>query len=251
MHQVVVALVALSASASISAAPQDPRPAYEVASVKLNNSGGGHSGTDGSKGQIMFTNLTLERLIERAYDVKPSQVAGPDWLENLRFDIVAKYPPATTAAARPLMLRTLLEDRFKLAVHRETRDFPGYAMVVGKSGFKLKPVDPGGSSTNSNGRGRVNDFTGTKVSMDQLAAYVARELDQVVIDQTGIAGVYDFELHWTREDQTPAGDGNSPPNPLPTLPLALQDVLGVRLQPRKVPVQVIVVDHIERTPIAN
>ena len=247
MHQVVVALVALSASASISAAPQDPRPAYEVASVKLNNSGGGHSGTDGSKGQIMFTNLTLERLIERAYDVKPSQVAGPDWLENLRFDIVAKYPPATTAAARPLMLRTLLEDRFKLAVHRETREKPGYALVVAKGGFKLKPVEADGSDTNHSG-GRIQTLTAKGTSMPILADLVSRYLGEVVIDKTGIAGAYNFDLRWTNDDQVPNDTGVEP---APTLFIAFQETLGLRLQPQKVQIEMVVVDHVERVPSEN
>ena len=75
--------------------------AYEAASVKLNTSGSGHSGSDGSKGQFMMTNLSLHRLIERAYNVKPPQVSGPDWLESVRFDIAAKYRPTPARATTP------------------------------------------------------------------------------------------------------------------------------------------------------
>ncbi|SPE35763.1 conserved hypothetical protein [Candidatus Sulfopaludibacter sp. SbA3] len=90
-----------------------------------------------------MTNMTLRRLIERAYGVKPNQLAGPDWLNSVHFDIAAKYPHDSKPADHPLMLRTLLEDRFKLTTHRETRDIPGYVLVVAKGGFKLKPVEPG------------------------------------------------------------------------------------------------------------
>jgi uncharacterized protein (TIGR03435 family) len=129
--------------------PQPAHPLYEAASIKINNSASGHSGTDGSPGQIMFTNLPLKRLIERAYDVGPAQVVGPEWMETVRFDIVAKFPAGSTAADRPLMLRSLLEERLKLAAHHETRELPGFALVVANGGFKLKPAEAGGRATDS------------------------------------------------------------------------------------------------------
>ena len=226
---------------------QDPRPAFEVASIKLDNSGSGHSGTDGSPGQIMFTNLTMERLIERAYGVKPSQVQGPDWIENTRFDIVAKYPEGTKSADHPVMLRTLLEDRFKLAVHRETAEKPGYALMAIKSGFKLKPVEKDGSDTNHQG-GRIQTLSAKGTSMAKLADLLSRYLGEVVIDKTGISGAYNFDLRWTSDDEKPNEPGIEP---APTLFIALQETLGLRLQGQKVPVEMIVVDHLERTPTEN
>jgi uncharacterized protein (TIGR03435 family) len=94
---------------------------YEAASVKLNTSGSGSTDTDGTRGQIMIRNMTLHRLIELAYSVSPAQVMGPDWTEGVRFDVAAKYPPDTNPADRWLMLRGLLEERFKLTVHHESR----------------------------------------------------------------------------------------------------------------------------------
>ncbi|MGA2195970.1 MAG: TIGR03435 family protein [Bryobacteraceae bacterium] len=240
-------MIALLAAGAVFAQPRDTRPAYEAASVKINTSGSGHSSSDGSKGQVVMTNQTLKRLIERAYNVKPLQVTGPGWMEDVRFDIAAKYPPDTKNDDHLLMLRTLLEDRFKLAVHRESKDMPGYALVVAKSGFKLKPVEPGGSGTDHNG-GRVQTMTATKNSMAQLADFVARTLGEMVVDQTGIEGVYDFELRWTNEDQNPSAtdlDG------VPSLFTALEETLGLRLQPQKVPVEIVVVDHVERVPTEN
>src|ERR1700733_14033613 len=96
-----LAVIVLLAAGAVFAQPPDARPAYEVASVKLNASGSGSSSTNGSKGQIVFTNQTLKRLIERAYDVQPFQVTGPAWMESDRFDIAAKYPPDTKAAGPP------------------------------------------------------------------------------------------------------------------------------------------------------
>ena len=228
-------------------AQQNSRPAYEAASVKLNNSGSGNTASNGSKGQVVFTNQTLKRLIERAYGVKPFQVTGPAWMETVHFDIAAKYPPDTTNDDRTLMLRTLLEERFQLAVHRESKDMPGYALVVAKGGFKLKPVEPGGSDTNSQG-GRVKTLTAKKTSMAQLADFVARRLGENVVDKTGIDGVYDFELRWTDDDQNP---NSNDADPAPLLVTAIQETLGLRLQPQKVPVEMVIVDHVERAPTAN
>jgi uncharacterized protein (TIGR03435 family) len=202
-----------------------------------------NTSSNGSKGQVVFTNQTLKRLIERAYNLKPFQLSGPDWLDSVRFDIAAKYPPDTKNEDRTLMLRTLLEDRFKLAVHRQSKEMPGYVLMVGKK-FKLKPVEPGGSGTDSHG-GRVRTLTATKTSMSSLADFIARNLGETVVDQTGLDGVYDFELRWTNDDQ--ATDAES----APTLFTALQETLGLSLQRQKVPVEIVVVDHAERVPTEN
>ena len=240
------ALILLLTAASALAQAPEPRPAYEAASVKINTTGSGSTSSHGTKGQIVITNLTLKTLIERAYSVKPFQVAGPNWMEAVHFDIVAKYPAETKATDRPAMLRTLLEDRFKLATHRESKDMPGYALVTAKSGFKLKPVEPGDSGTDHNG-GRVHTMKAKKLSMPELAEFVARMMGEVVVDETRIAGVYDFELRWSNEDQT---NGTEVPQ-APPLPTVLQETLGLRLQPRKVPVEMVVVDHVERVPSEN
>jgi len=240
-------IILLLAGGAILAQPPDTRPAYEAASVKPNTSGSGGSSSHETKGQIIFTNLTLKRLVERAYNVQPFQVTGPEWMENVRFDIAAKYPPDTKSADHPGMLRTLLEDRFELAAHRETKEMPGYAWVVAKGGFKLKPVEPGGFSTGTSG-GRVLTLTATKTSMAALAELVARNLGVMVADKTGLDGVYDFELRWTSEDANPDDAGADAP---PSLFVALQEILGLRLQTQKVPVEIVVVDRAERVPTEN
>jgi uncharacterized protein (TIGR03435 family) len=193
-----------------------------------------------------MSNQTLKRLIERAYNLKPFQVNGPGWMQNVYFDIAAKYPPDTKIDDRPLMLRTLLEDRFKLAVHRESKEMPGFALVVAKGGFKLKPVEPGASGSDSEG-GRIRTLQATKNSMASVADFLARTLGDAVVDQTGIGGVYDFELRWTNEEPTANGDSVA----APSLFTAIQETLGLRLQPQKVPVEVVVVDHVERVPTEN
>ena len=138
-----------------------------------------------------MTNQTLKRLIERAYNVKAFQVVGPGWLEKLHFDLAAKYPPDTKYEERPVMLRALLEDRFKLVAHRELREAPGYALVPTKNGFKLQPVEPGDQHVNSNGNGRREDFEAKNISMAALGLELERYVGSEVIDGTGVQGVYD------------------------------------------------------------
>jgi uncharacterized protein (TIGR03435 family) len=244
----VAAFVILVAGAAF-AQQTGQRPAYEAASVKLDNSGSGHSSSNGSKGQIVFTNVSLKRLVERAYSVKPLQVTGPDWMENVRVDIVAKYPKDTKREDQPLMLRALLEERFKLAVHYKTEELPGYSLVVAKGGFKLKPGEAGGGSdTSTNGNNQVQTLTAKTTPMTQLADILTRHLGEMVVDRTGIEGVYNFELRWADDDQkADAGAVDT----VPSVFTALQETLGLRLKPEKVPTDIIVVDHLERVPVEN
>ena len=235
--------VVLLAAASLFAQTPANRPSYEAAMVKLNTSGENGQDDDSTTGQTNMRNLPLQRLIAMAYEVKPAQVSGPKWLEDVRIDIVAKFPAGAKESEHPAMLRTLLEDRFHMAVHRETKDMPGYAMVLAKGGFKLKPVEAEGNDTDHHG-GRVQTLAAKGTSMASLADLVSRYLNTVVVDRTEVAGAYNFELKWSRDD-LPAVDQP------PTLPVVLEDVLGVRLQAQKVPVEMVVVDRIDRAPTDN
>jgi len=111
MHRTGIVLFAVGVVWSQTPAS---RPAFEAASIKVNTGGGGGSSSNGTRGQVVLNNQTLQRLVERAYGVKPFEVYGPDWIGNVRFDITAKYPAEMKNEDRPLMLRTLLEDRLKL-----------------------------------------------------------------------------------------------------------------------------------------
>jgi uncharacterized protein (TIGR03435 family) len=223
------------------------QPTYVVASVKLDSSGPGHSSSNGSKGQIVITNQSLKSLVERAYNVKPLQVLCPGWMDDVRVDITAKYPPDTKPEDRALMLRALLEERFKLSAHTASKEMQGYSLVVAKGGFKLKTVEPGGPGTSSNG-GNVRTLKATKLSMAQLADFVARETEEMVVDNTAIEGVFDFELRWAHDTQTPDTPATET---APSIFTAIQETLGLRLKPEKIPVEIIVVDHMERVPTEN
>jgi uncharacterized protein (TIGR03435 family) len=237
--------IVILAAAAVSAQTQDSRPTYEAANVTLNTSGGGDSSSHGSGSQVIMTNQTLKRLVERAYSVQANQVVGPEWLTSVYVDVAAKYPPKTKNEDRSVMLRTLLEDRFKMKVHRETRELPGYALVVGKGGLKVKPSAAGTSGMDSEG-GAVVTLKAVKQTMSGLAEFVSRYMGAKVVDKTGLDGVYDFEMRFTRDDQNPNAVQTAP-----SLATALQETLGLRLQAQKVPVELIVVDHMERAPVEN
>lgn len=234
-------------AASLAAYSQNIRPVYEAATIKPNVSGSGGSTTRGSQGQIVFTNVTLKRLVEQAYGVKPIQVSGPPWMEDVRFDVSAKYPPDTKAPERRLMLRALLGERFHLVAHTETREMQGYALVAAKSGFKLKPTESADTNESSNGDGKILTYMAKGVTMAQVADTLGRRMGEFVVDRTGIQGKYEFTVRWSTDDQNAAVD----PDPAPSLFSALQEKLGLRLQAQKVPVEIVVVDRIDRTPAEN
>jgi uncharacterized protein (TIGR03435 family) len=220
-----------------------PPLAFEAASVKPNTTGSDHSSTNGSAGQIVFTNVSLGRLIQRAYGVKSYQLTGPDWMDTVKFDIVAKYPAGASKDQRPPMLRTLLAERFHLAIHLESKEMPAYALVVAKGGPKLQAAEPLGHSSDSRGR-----FDDQGVSMAVLADRLASQLEHPVVDKTALTGAYNLKLEWTADDrQADKGD----PATGPSIFAALQEQLGLKLQTEKLPIEIVIVDHVDRTPVEN
>lgn len=227
---------------------------FEVVSIKPNNSMSGNSDSRTDQGLMTGTNLSLRSLILRAYDIKPYQLEGPDWLGSEHFDISAKIPETVSAqrvgreqykAAFKSMMQGMLAERFKLAVHPDRKTMGAYALVVGKSGIKFKPVPAGGpSSANTHN----THFTGTGISMDTFAAVISQHTEIPVLDFTGLKGVYDLKLDW--QDDHQAHDAADAP-PGPGIIEAIEDQLGLRLEHRKAPVDILVVDHVEKTPTEN
>jgi uncharacterized protein (TIGR03435 family) len=240
----------------LSSAQSTPSaPAYEVASIKLNTSGGNGTRMNGTKGEYMVTNATLKNLIQNAYDVREYSFSGPDWLSSVRFDINAKFPPEEPGitpqqrqATRRLMLQNLLQERFKLTAHHETRMLSGYALLVGKKGPKLKDCERKDGTSVSQNNGNLD---GQGMSMENLANVVAGILRGPVADMTGLDGKYDIKLEWSQDEGKPGGDTEKPADVRPSIFTALQDTLGLRLETRKIPVETLIVDHVERTPTEN
>ena len=194
-----------------------------------------------------------------AYDVREYSFSGPDWLGTLRFDINAKFPPSDSAqepkerqVARRLMMQNLLAERFKLTAHRETKMLSGYALVAGKKGPRLTPSERKDGTSISTGNSRLDGYG---MSMANLANTLANQLRGPVADMTGLDGKYDIKLEWSLDDAKAGGgdggDGKSAPDLRPSIFTALQETLGLKLETRKIPVEILVVDHVERTPTEN
>jgi uncharacterized protein (TIGR03435 family) len=241
---------------------------FEVASVKPSTSASGRVTITTDPGRIAYTNIMLKRILLRAYDVKNYQISGPDWLDTLRFDITAKVPEGATSEDIHSMLRDLLATRFKMAIHRESKELPVYALLIAKNGPKIKPASTGSTDEEQlavmkaaegrdgfpvlslqapaliiesrNGRGRI---TAKEQSIAKLADLLSGQVGRPVIDRTGLAGNYSFVVYFTPENADAGSD--------PFIFLALQEQLGLKLEARKGAVEMLVVDHAERVPTAN
>lgn len=238
---------------------------FDAASVKPSKPGDSRGSTFQFTpgGGLNITNGTLRDIIETAYSVGDFQIlGGPGWLNSERYDVSARSA-SDTAQAGPgnspngvadtrLRLQTLLAQRFQLKIHRETRDVPIYALVVGKSGSKLIEGETAVSERSTAGiRAGCGQITGTMASMANLAVYLERQLRRPVVDRTGLSGRYNFQLEWapdsgpcsTPVDGVPGAPVNSSDGP--SIFTAVQEKLGLKLESTKGPAEVIVVDHAE------
>ncbi len=244
----LMVLASCAACAQTTAMTPAAPVAFEVAAIKPNTTGPGHSGEHSSKGAVFMENVSLKQLVERAYDVRDFSFSGPDWLGSVRFDITAK-PPGGWSYREQFgpMLQTLLAERFKLVIHRESKVMPAYALVQAKGGIKLKPLEAadGSSSNTNNGK-----YTATRVSMQRFADFLSRTLNSPVVDKTEAPGDFKFTLEFSRDDVQPGSD-KPPDNSAPSIFTAVQEQLGLRLVPQKLPVEIVVVDHIEKVPTDN
>jgi bla regulator protein blaR1 len=245
---ILVGLANAPSSRAQSQGDAASRPAFEVASVKLTAHGRNAEGWSysdvkiASPGRLVGTNASLDECIRWAYDIKEYQISRPDWLNSdaASYDIEAKAPPNTTPRQMRLMLQTLLGERFKLVLHRETKLLPVYWLKVGKNGPHLQrtTLDAGGGLTANGGREGVR-VTGDSATMETLAHRLSLDLDHPVFDKTGIQGTFWIRLEWARE-----GDG-------PSVFAAVQEQLGLKLEASKAPIEILVIDHAERMPTEN
>ena len=263
---------------------------FEVASIRQSPPGiaerallGLH--IDGS--QVRCSSFSLRDYIGMAYKLKIYQISGPDWLTSQKYDISAKIPDGVPASEVPAMFAALLEERFGLKFHRETRDFPVYALIIGKGGSRLteSKADPdaapvttvtvaanGGSEGVSVDLGNGASFTvgsnkleGRRLTMQSFVDSLARFTDRPIIDQTALPGIYDFKIDVTPEDFTAmivrsaiSAGVQLPPQALRALEFGSSESLfsgieklGLKLDPRKAPLEFYVIDHMEKTPTEN
>ena len=240
---------------------------------------------DGS--QFRISAMTLKETVSIAYRMKISQVTGPDWIADQRYEFAGTIPDGGAGHVLE-MLQTLLNERFKIKMHREKRDFPVYALITGKGPLKLKEApaddddpDPAGT-TNATGGGSVagvavnlghgasytfvpNHFEAKKLTMALFATNLERFADRTIVDMTGLTGRYDLGFDINAEDYRPMliraavyAGVKLPPDALRLLdnssPAALADAVaqtGLKLEVRKAPLDVIVIDDALKTPVSN
>jgi uncharacterized protein (TIGR03435 family) len=219
---------------------------FETASIKPADPAANGSSMGGTPGMMKMENVSLKDWIEVAFGLKDFSLVGPAWLESARFNVMAKGPVASTREQISAMLQNLLVERFKLAYHRESKVMPAYALVVDKKGAKLKPSSEGQMGTNTS-MGRIARIDAKHVTMADFADSLSQQLDRPVKDLTGITGTYDVKLEWA-PDSSAAEREN--PNAV-SIFAALQDQAGLRLEARKLPIDILVVDSIERQPTDN
>lgn len=263
-------------------------PAFEVASIRPigSDSFAPMVRINFEQDRYIASNCTLEMLLEEAYGVDNHQITRlPEWINSARFEIEARIDNATMdelskmsgdqrKLAHQHMVQTLLADRFKLALHHETKEIPVYLLAIAKNGPKLREPkpgeaytngvkDPGGAPLGPHAMGNMSlaghvELTGQGASLDQLVNGLREYLGRKIVDNTGLKGNYDFKLTfdipWSRGGQTPlfdgedgsrqeSGNGSAPEVSVFT---AFQEQLGLKLESRKGPVDVLVIDHVEK-----
>jgi uncharacterized protein (TIGR03435 family) len=267
------------------------RKEFEVASIRPMSDQPAGSVTAGVRidgSQVRITSLSLKDYISAAYRVRLNQITGPDWLGSERFDIAAKLPDGSAQADVPAMLQSLLADRFQLKFHREKKEFPVYALEVAKTGLKVMqtadtdPVARSGAPINiaAGGSGAgvminlgegsyfslgANGFETKKLTMPTFADMLTRFLDRPIVDMTNVKGAYDLTLNLTPEDRLAmlirsavAAGVVLPPQALALLDTGSTDSLsnalksvGLTLESSRAPLEILVVDEIQRKPSEN
>jgi uncharacterized protein (TIGR03435 family) len=294
---------------ALTAAMAFGQTAFEVASIKpsppfnpgMIKAGQMHIGMKIDKARVDIGNMSLAELIRTAYNVKRYQISGPDWMNAQRFDVLATLPEGATPEQAPQMLQALLAERFKLAIHRESKEHAVYALVVGKGGLKLKESAPDPSPPAPAGNGQVQ-FSGnmdgkgvtvaggpagpmrmqmgpngnmrleaSKMTMPMLAEMLSRFVDRPVVDMTELKGSYQVALELAMEDLrnmartagmpmpggglASGGEAGRPADaasdPSGASIFAAVQQFGLKLDPRKTPLEMIVVDHLEKAPSEN
>jgi len=329
-HLTTAALLAVTATALLAQAPA-PAPEFEVASIKPSPpiepqkimAGTMHIGMSIDAARVDIGSLSLADLIRTAYRMKPYQVIGPDWMAGQRYDIMAKMPEGASPDKVPEMLQALLADRFKLTSHRESKELPAYALIVGKNGSKLKEADPepapkppadpaappqkgvltvgsadgpmriepsadrkGATISNAQfgqmkvsvGEGGMMRMEFSRISMAKLAETLSRFAGKPVIDMTELKGNYQVALDLSMMEVAgmaraagmgmgmgggmmggPGGGGGDAPRgpaeaastPGGASIFSAIQALGLKMDSRKLPIETLVIDHIEKTPTDN
>lgn len=271
-----LALTLITALLAVFAQGAEDELRFEVASIRPSDPNPASPmfiGMSADGAMVRYTNITLRDCIRGAYRVRDFQIAGPDWMTKARFEISAKLPAGASTDQIPEMLQALLAERFKLEIRREMKEENIYALVAGKGGARLKPAEVKTDSKSPQALGPDGkprepmmygfspggvSITAPAASLASLVGLMSLFTARPVIDMTGIQGQYDFRLIFAPERNAnvntgapPGLDGAATPvEPAPSILDALQQY-GLRLEPRRAPLEILIVNHIEKTPTEN
>ncbi len=269
MRKIVLLLAAMACACAQSA---NASLTFEVASVRIAGevaesatSGGGRLKSSApSPNPIRFIRrgVTLERLLLNAYSIPlPQLLIGPEWLDSNAYDIEALAPQGSTPEQQLVMLQNLLIERFTLKMHRVTRETPVYEMAVAKGGPQLTASGPKSPLAPMQQRplrvGITRDgipgmtYLGERGTMEQFAARLAPYAGRPIVNRTGLQGEYDVMLRWAPGAQAPPAVEGDAPDPGISIFSAIHSQLGLKLDPKRGPVEVVVVDHAEKVPVDN
>lgn len=202
-------------------------------------------------GKVEFSNASLSDCIKFAYGISSdAQLDAPDWAKSkdVRYDIVGQAPPETPRETLQVMVQKLLAERLKLVLHGEQRVLPYLALVADKVPLKMQPAkDPSAQPTSFNVAGRI---VNPAMRMSTLAMLLSRFERQTILDRSGLKGPYDVHLEWG-PDGAPILINGEPADSRPSLATALREQLGLKLESRKGPVEVLVVDSVNKAPVEN
>lgn len=240
---------------TVALAQEQPRLTFEVASVKQSHSSANGGGIRFTPGGLTAENAPLRFIITFAYQIRDFQLSGaPGWIESENYEISAKAAASPQPDKIRLMLQSLLEDRFKLRVRHKTEERPALLLMPVKGGIRLRDsgADCAALASENSARGRTcgswfgsdHELVATKISMAQFAEWLSDQEERPVVDKTGYTGEFDVHLNWSRDDQADS------PNAAPQILTAVQDQMGLKLESGKGPVDMLVVEHVEK-PDAN
>lgn len=246
-------------------AKETPAPVFDVVSVKPSGTNqlvvsygpsppvALHTRNFRYSGGRVTCDLTLKAVIQEAFSVRDFQIAAPDWIATNTYDVAAVMPVGTTKETARLMLRAMLAERFGLQYRRERKDLPVYALVEAKGGFKLHPntadpeqlkervmETPAGPLRGVGPFMGIGRYTAVATSIEGFARWLSSQSDAPVIDTTDIKGVYDIDLRWTPDD-----------NSRSEMLKLVERQVGLKLEKRKMPYEVLVIDRVDKTPTEN
>jgi uncharacterized protein (TIGR03435 family) len=195
-------------------------------------------------GRRVTCNTDLRSILREAYSVKDYQIVAPEWLSSNTYEVIAVMPEGATREDARRMLQMMLEERFGLRLRRENKPISVSALVVAKRGFQGRAAEDGAKYTSGSGTGML---TATAITFDRLAEWLSRIGSIPVVNETGLEGRYQVDLHWPPEDSE-TGRGAGLPGGLAA---ALESQLGIKLEKRTMACDLLVIDHIEKTPTVN